>query len=378
MAKYPVEQGDNLGQTDAINYLLSGTQGLGQSVQGTVFSTSALQNGNSVAPFTAATASLYISESLASVDWLDGNTLKFTFTTPASVVPYFALGQSLTVSGTTISQYNITYTSVVQTTTTFVIVKTETAVPNMGSGTGGTISQNAGATSTLKYLHTDCFGIAVIAGGFDNAVISAQIKNTIQYAAVNPSSMTYKVTINRYKLLPTGFEYDATVAYQQYTAQIPTTTNAATALSITSGTKALTTYPYTYPLTLAASGAGLEVTIEINASASAVYDSSNTTITIINGGYGWIVGDTITILGSQLGGVDGVNDLVLTVSAIGSNTPGNDSLTYSTVFTAIKDKPQSGSYVYFLDTSYYDSSGETFVLSASFDYRSLTAQVIKE
>ena len=279
MAKYPVEQGDNSGQLDAINYLLSGTQGLGQSVQGAVFSSSAQQNGNSVSPFTSTIASLYIAESLATVDWLDGNTLKFTFTTPGAN-PYFALGQTLTVSGTTISQYNITYTSVVETTTTYVIVKTETAVPNMGSGTGGTISLDAGLTDTVKYLHTDCFGIAVIAGGFDNAVISAQIKNTVQYNTTGATTLYYTAAINRYKLFADRFEYDATVAYQ---------------------TKDI-----------------------VIASATTDYDLS------------------------------------------------------TVYFTAVKDKPQSGSYVYFLDLSYYDSTGSTIVLSADFGYRSLTAQVIKE
>ena len=148
-------------------------------------------------------------------------------------------------------------------------------------------------------------------------------------------------------------------------------------MSITSGNKPATTYPYTYPLTLASPGADLAVTIEINASAFAAYSTANTTITIVNGGYNWTVGDTITIPGTSLGGASPLNDLTLTVDSVGSFS-GNDSLTYSTVFTAIKDKPVSGSYVYFLDTSYYDSSGQTLVTGASFDYRSLTAQVIKE
>jgi len=376
MSKYPVEQGDNSGQSDAINYLLSGTQGLGQSVQGAVFSTTAQQTGNLVAPFTATVAVLYATESLSAVDWLDGYTLKFTFTTPGAV-PYFALGQTLTVAGTTISQYNTTYDSVVETTTTYVIVKIKTPLPNLGSGTGGTISQNAGVTGTFKYLNTDCFGIAVLAGGFDNAVISAQLKNTIQYAAINPSTLTYTAAINRYLIFADRFEYDATVAYQQYTATIPTTTNSCLGLTITSGSKPVTTYPYTYPLTLSASGAGLVVTIAINASAAGVYDTTNTTITIVNGGYGWIVGDTITIPGTDLGGATPADDLVLTVNSVGSFS-GNDTLTYETIFTAVKDKPQPGSYVYFLDTSYYDSTNETIVLGATFDYRSLTAQVIKE
>ena len=203
------------------------------------------------------------------------------------------------------------------------------------------------------------------------------MSNTIQYAAINPSTLTYTAAINRYLIFADRFEFDATVAYQQYTATIPTTTNSCLGLTITSGSKPVTTYPYTYPLTLAAAGAGLVVTIAINASAAGVYDTTNTTITIINGGYGWIVGDTITIPGTDLGGATPADDLVLTVNSVGSFS-GNDTLTYETIFTAVKDKPQPGSYVYFLDTSYYDSTNETIVLGATFDYRSLTAQVIKE
>lgn len=315
------------------------------------------------------------SETITTATWLDSNTMQFDYS--ATISPPFALGNSLTVTGCTPTEYNLVYDSVVKCTTTYVIVKTSSTVPNMGAGAGGTIENKAGYTDVFKYLHTDCFGIANVIGGQDIPVISAQIKNTIQYTSANPTTLTYTAAINRYKLFNDGsFIFDATVAYQAETATIPTTTNAALSLSIATGTKAVTTYPYTYPLTLSAAGADLQVTIAINASASAAYDSTNTTITILNGGYGWTPGDTITILGTDLGGASPANDLVLTVATVGSFS-GNDYITYSTVFTPIKDTPPPGSYIYFLDTSYYDASGETFV-STYFDYRSLTAQVIKE
>ena len=279
MAKYPVEFNDQTGLVDSVNYLLAGAQSLGQSVNGVIGNTTGLQTGNNVLPFTATTASLYITESVATVDWLDDYTLKFTFTTPGAV-PYFALGQSLTASGTSVTEYNVVYDSVVETTTTYVVVKTATSIPNLGSATGGTITLEAGLTAAFKYLHTDCFGIAVIAGGFDNAVISAQIKNTIQYITTDVTTLVYTAAINRYKLTATGIVFDATVASQTNNIVI--------------------------------------------ASATTDYDTS------------------------------------------------------TVYFTAVKDKPLPGSYVYFLDTSYYDSTGATIVLSAEFNYRSLTAQVIKE
>mgnify|MGYP003969515943 CR=1 FL=1 len=56
--------------------------------------------------------------------------------------------------------------------------------------------------------------------------------------------------------------------------------------------------------------ATFNVTRNNKATPNPVYE-----ITIINGGSGYAVNDTITILGSNAGGVDGVNDMVITVSA---------------------------------------------------------------
>lgn len=281
MAKYPVELGDNQGQLDAVNYLLSGTQGLGQSVRGTVFSTQALQNGNLVAPFTSSIASLYRTESISTITWLDSNTLKIFFTTPAGVVPYFSLGNPVTITGATPAEYNLDFDSVVETTLTYIVVKYARGVANSGAGSAGTVSLNAGLTDTFKYLHTDCYAQVDIEGGQDRPVISAQIKNTFQYTTTAATILTYTVAINRYKLLSdNNFVFDTTVAYQTYTDSLPIATTS--------------------------------------------------------------------------------------------------NITYSTVFTPIKDQPLPGSYIYFLDTSYYDVTAQTIIENAVLDYRSLTAQVIKE
>jgi hypothetical protein len=268
---------------------------------------------------------------------------------------------------------------VVETTTTYVVVKYALGVANSGSGSGGTISLNAGLTDTFKYLHTDCYAQVDVEGGQDIPVISAQVKNTIQYDVAFPSSLTYTAAINRYKLSSnSSFIFDATVAKQVYTQSLSSTTTNVVSLTITSGTKAVTTYPFTYSIVANAAGFDLKLDIFINASASAAYDNTNTTITITDGGYNWTVGDTVTIFGTDLGAASPANDLVLTVTQVGADTSNVDTLTYSTVFTPIKDQPQPGSYLYFLDTSYYDSTGQTVILGATLDYRSLTAQVIKE
>jgi|TARA_R110000868_G_scaffold79428_1_gene226104 hypothetical protein len=377
MAKYPVEQGDAPGQLDAINYLLSGTQGLGQSVEGFIGNTQLQQNGNNVQPFTATIANLYINVSLATASWLDDNTLRFDFTTPEPVPP-FSLGQSLTVSGTSVTEYNTTYTSVVKTTTTYVIVKSMSTIPNMGAAIGGTIEFAAGLTDTVKYLHTDCFGNVNVAGGQDIAVISAQCQTSIQYSTAAVSTLTYTAAINRYKLLSDGsFTFDATVASQSNLLALPSTTTAVTSLSITGGSKPITTYPATYPVTITAAGYNLKLLISINASIAGLYDNTNTTITIVDGGSGWSASDTFTVLGTDIGGTTPADDLTLQVLTVGSLS-NNDFVNNTVYFTPVKDAPIPGSYIYFLDTSYYDSSGNTIVLSDTFGYRSLTAQIIKQ
>jgi len=83
------------------------------------------------------------------------------------------------------------------------------------------------------------------------------------------------------------------------------------------GTKSVlgseTTYPGIFPTTLTGSGTGLELNITLLASGAVAYTISNTTIEIEEGGTGYIVGDTVKVLGTALGGTTPANDLTLTV-----------------------------------------------------------------
>ena len=67
------------------------------------------------------------------------------------------------------------------------------------------------------------------------------------------------------------------------------------------------------PTTTSGLGYGLEVTVTVTG-APDLYTPSNTTITIINHGYGYRTGDTVTVDGSYLGGISGANDLTFTVN----------------------------------------------------------------
>lgn len=59
-------------------------------------------------------------------------------------------------------------------------------------------------------------------------------------------------------------------------------------------------------------------------------------VTIKSGGTGYAVGSQIKVLGSTVGGVDGINDLIITVMGIDANSTGNaSSYTISSITTVI-------------------------------------------
>ncbi len=54
----------------------------------------------------------------------------------------------------------------------------------------------------------------------------------------------------------------------------------------------------------------------VGASFSVALDSNTYNVTLRSGGTGYAVGSQIKVLGSVLGGVDGINDLILTVTGV--------------------------------------------------------------
>ena len=88
---------------------------------------------------------------------------------------------------------------------------------------------------------------------------------------------------------------------------VVTTTQAGTAVATTA------TYSNLTPTTTTGSGSGLVVTV---VRAGGTSYAASTTVTILRMGSGYVVGDTVTILGSLLGGVDGTNDMTITIASI--------------------------------------------------------------
>jgi len=411
MAKFPVNPGDSdSAVTDAINTLLSGPSGLGQNFQGFSSGTvndappinvNAFLTGNYRPPFTqTTTASTYVAPiALATAVYLDSRTIEFTFAAPEATPP-FALGNGLTTVGITPSTYDYNYSGsgVVECTTTSVTIRITGDGTTPAPGTGGTIAFNPFGGGA--FVSTDANAKVTVNGGTDRVFISAQLNSVLTYRASQPSGLTYSVMINRRRGStnddPTNpdfvFEYDDTVAvknYNVYTLEATETGLIVNGQTFT-GTKALTTYPYTYtviPTTLTGSGMNGILNVTLTASASAAYDYSNTDITVTGGGgYGYAIGDTLVILGSQLGGVDVVNDMNLTVTQVTTGTatlpPATFANWYSpveieTTFTAVIDQPAIGYYWYIVELEVDSLGGDAVITQVEFGYRTLSAQVVK-
>jgi len=233
-AKYPVETSDQEGIVDAVNYLLSGPAGLGQNFAGYSSYAETYLTGNFRIPFTqTAISELYVAPiALSNAQQLDARTLKYTFTTPQATPP-FSLGNGLTISGITPTEYNssdlrnagtpISQIGVVECTTTYVIVRTRSDITGTLPAyvSGGDVEYSV----TDTYNSTDANGRVTVTGGSDRVFISGQLDQTVSYSvATGTQDLNVYVAINRYKGFlnedPTNPDYlfnlDTTVAEKKY------------------------------------------------------------------------------------------------------------------------------------------------------------------
>lgn len=198
MAKFPVESSDLDGIVDGVNYVLSGPSGLGQNFAG--FSTYQVGylTGNYRTPFTQPTyRQLSVDPiNLASSEFVDGRTLKFTFLTPQSSAPFYP-GDNVTVEGVSNDWYDYRWTpiGVIECTTTYCLVRTgqEYTPPFQAIGGGGTIS----LTNNNILDSTDCNARVTVTGTTDKVFISGQLENTFYYTGTGGFTVT--VQLNRYR-----------------------------------------------------------------------------------------------------------------------------------------------------------------------------------
>ena len=391
-AKFPVEVNDNEGIVDAINYLMSGPSGLGQNFDGFSDYNSAYLTGTFRAPFTvpitttpAPTLSVApIAIGNITVPNNPGNIIDVFYAAPQVPTP-FAQGDSVTISGVTPSFYDDSYNrSVLEVSSTNILLQynTTNTITWPAYVSGGTIEKNASNIDNS----TDCNGRVTVYGPTDKAFISAQINLDFTYDCTVASEWDIKVKINRYVGTPTttpgdndylfdldtdplvsqqvthysaaasgtsgNVEYIFTTVLDQpsfgyywYILDIEFATlnpllgglleqqygqTSAYTFSGTSATQAVTTdYFNVIPSTLTGIGSGADIDIQLLEGASAVYTEANTTINYINtAGSDYAVGDTLLVLGTDLGGASPANDLTLTIVSVdpqyypGDVTPG--------------------------------------------------------
>ena len=405
MASYPISGGDEQNLLDAVNYVASGPAGIGQQLQGFSSYTPSRITGNFRVPYTNAdtnpltAAKLYVAPiALSSAEWLDDYTWKYTFATPQAEPP-FALGNGVTISGVTPSDYDDTFLriGVVQVTTTYVILRAGSPFPNPGVvGTGGFASLNV-TSGSGALMSTDANAIVSIDGGNSLVSVTGQLDISpfdyavtfTDYPATAPELNIY-VELNRYIANNSGtaanpqyfYNFDKTISQQliynttvtAYTQGIPLT---YTVVSGTANAAASGIYTNIDAVSTSGSGTNAVITLQVNVPGTAY--STGSTILSVGGGGNYAVGDTITFSGSQIGGTTPANDLVLQVASIGGT--GDITVPASlTIFTPIIDTPVSGLYWYIIEVSVVPDylHAEVAVKSMNLNRRNLTAQIIKK
>lgn len=222
MSQFPINTPDGL--YEAVNYLASGPQGLGQNFAGFSSYATAYLTGNYRVPFTQPTpANLYVPNiPLGVSEMLDGRTWKFWFATPQATPP-FSPGNIITVLGVANDYYDGTYRpiGVVECTVDYVTARTNDPYDIEPPSSGGNVYLN-----TSGYLSTDCNARVTVTGGTDRVFISGQLDNTISYTVPSGTGdLTYTIAVNRYIGSPNDnpinpdyiFNPDGTVALKTYT-----------------------------------------------------------------------------------------------------------------------------------------------------------------
>jgi hypothetical protein len=76
---------------------------------------------------------------------------------------------------------------------------------------------------------------------------------------------------------------------------------------------------------VSSAGSGSLITVQLQRNKT-TYSIDTTAITVQNAGSGYTVGDTLKILGTNLGGATPANDLLLTVAAVSADLTGGERL----------------------------------------------------
>lgn len=262
MAQFPIQGGNQVDIIDGLNYVLSGPSGLGQNFAGFSSYEQVWLTGNYRTPFASTTIrNLYVAPiNLATSEFLDSRTIKFTFSS-AQPSPPFTQGNQITIAGVAIPpgvyDYNGSYRNigVVECTTTFCTVRLGSPDTPTASASGGTIGLNLNGRENS----TDCNARVTVTGGTDRVFISGQLDQEITYnVPAGTGELTIYVRVNRYRGFINSdpvnpdylFDPDGTIAEKVYVR--PGLTGTGTLDSIETVFSTLIDQPSTYnddPLT---------------------------------------------------------------------------------------------------------------------------------
>ena len=244
---------------------------------------------------------------------------------------------------------------------------------------------------------TDMFGTVSVYSGQDRVAISGAIELDWDYKAYTPSTIQLTVAINRYVAQPTFdpsynaylYFFDSQVAVQQFDYIVDTSSGGISSVSV-AGTKANLVAPAggsLYPavdtvltgLTAQSPGVGTgaNIGVQLAYGAATTYDlTTNTKLTINAAGENWVLGDTILVPGTSLGGATPTNDMTMTVDGVVDNyiTESQSPVIFPTIY----DLPgRPGVYLYAIELQWLAVSGNFDIDGVTLKTRSISTQLIK-
>lgn len=385
MAKFPVEISDTEGIVDAVNNLLSGPSGLGQNFAGYSSYTPAYLTGNYRTPFTwQSFRSLYVAPiSLATSEFVDSRTLKFTFASAQPLAP-FRPGNQINISDVTDGNSNpseytysgikavlgsdTTYTGISPTTLTGtgsglivdVTLSSSGAVAYDGNNTSIAINTNGGnyaVGDTLLILGTDLGGISPANDLTLTVVHTSGAWYDGYYTTIGVVSCTTTECFVRlskdYAIEPIG--YGGTIGLNTMDTALSTDCNAR--VTVTGGTDRVFIsgqLDQTVSYEVTSGTQDLTVFIQVNRYAGFLNDDP------VNPDYLFNLDGTVAEKEYTFTGLSGIGTLPL----------------IETVYSTLLDTPNPGYYWYILEVTY--TGTDIFVTDSKFGLRSLSTQVVKQ
>lgn len=358
---YPID--DPASVQEAVNDLLSGPSGLGQNFQGFSAYEPAFIRPTFSEPFTLPiTTTLnpawYVDIPISNITDLNPQQIEVTFTSAQPTAP-FQFGDTLFLQNVTPDFFDGFYT-VFSSTTTTLVLSSFTAYTWPAYVSGGNVIRDR----TNRAVSADNNARITVLGPTDTAFVSSQIRLDVDYVTTGAADFRVRNTIERWRGYPVEGSTDYTFAFDDIVSQqqedfsvstsgsvpveaifttvlddptfgyywyfnniywlnlgglLPSVTYGEYTVQGVSPIAATGAYTNVIPQTVTGTGSGADLDLFIYSTAYDViftdtndFANVNFEVTTVNsGGTGYAVGDTIRILGTDVGGTSPDNDIVL-------------------------------------------------------------------